>query len=470
MSAKPVVRSEKVNYFAKQKKRIHGQNSLYASRGDDMLKQLLTILLLPILFLGCAPKQDIQPIELNQEFTTRLGQYHMTPDKDFIFGISKIVEDSRGSCPREKDVSCGWDGAITIQLKLTNLSKDGQTGYQEGMAHQPQYFGNYVLDIHKVRPEKPKRNHKKYRFTFELSRLNHVERMALERQQQEILQKIETGGKDQIAAIRERYENFDSDILSAADTEEIIAIEQKQAKLASEYQHKIMTWKTLEPTTRGPQPEMDPEANLANARWQELQAKVRVAQSVKSEIDRLEKLSKTHNITILDNERSELIQLYREKHMFQGDMSAALMKALISEDGQFNAAAIKDGQVSGEVIDKLPRDLLIRMSEIEQRIETIQAPFEAAEKAGKIREKMTKLSETSGVAISSDDIAETMELNAEKDRILKRTQLEAGKKWVAEGGAVSALQNSLPNAEDGARLKEIEARLKAISVPITEVK
>ena len=438
-----------------------------------MLKQLLTILLLPILFLGCAPKQDIQdiqPIELNQRFITRVGQYHMTPDKGFIFGISKIVEDSRGSCPRVKDVSCVWDGAITIQLKLTNLTKDGQTGYQEGMAHQPQYFGNYVLDIHKVRPENPKNNHKKYRFTFELSHLNHDKRMALERQQQEILQQIETGGKDQIVAIRERYEKFDSDILSTADAEEIIAIEQKQAKLASEYQHKIMTWKTLEPTTRGPQPEMDPEANFANAHWQELQAKIRVAQNVKSEIDRLEKLSKTHNITILDNERSELIQLYREKQMFQGDMSAALMKALISNDGQFNAAAIKDGQVSGEVIDKLPRDLLIRMSEIEQRIETIQAPFEAAEKADKIREQMTKLNETSGVAISSDDIAETIELNAEKDRILKRTQLEAGKKWVAEGGPVSAVQNSLPNAEDGARLKEIEARLKEISAPITEVK
>ena len=110
-----------------------------------MLKQLLTILLLPILFLGCAPKQDIQTIELNQEFITRVGQYHMTPDKDFIFGISKIVEDSRGSCPRRKNVSCVWDGGITIQLKLTNLTKDGQTGYQEGMVNQPQYNKSKIL-------------------------------------------------------------------------------------------------------------------------------------------------------------------------------------------------------------------------------------------------------------------------------------------------------------------------------------
>jgi len=83
---------------------------------------------------------------------------------------------------------------------------------------------------------------------------------------------------------------------------------------------------------------------------------------------------------------------------------------------------------------------------------------------------MTKLSETSGVPISYDDIEETVVLNAEKDRILKKNQLQALPKWIAEGGPVTDVQSPLPNAEDDARLKVIEARLKAISAPMIEAK
>ena len=101
-----------------------------------------------------------------------------------------------------------------------------------------------------------------------------------------------------------------------------------------------------------------------------------------------------------------------------------------------------------------------------QRIEAIEAPFEAAEKADKIREEMAKLSETSGVPISIGEIEETIALNAEKDKIQKRNRLEAERKWRLEGGPLSAVQKPLLNAEDDVHLKEIEARLKAIYPPL----
>ena len=83
---------------------------------------------------------------------------------------------------------------------------------------------------------------------------------------------------------------------------------------------------------------------------------------------------------------------------------------------------------------------------------------------------MTKLSETSGVPISLGEIEETITLNAEKDKIQKRIGLEAERKWRLEGGLLSAVQKALPNAEDDVRLKEIEARLKAIYAPMTKTK
>ena len=512
-----------------------------------MLKSFLTILLLPIFFLGCTPKQDIQSITLNQEFITRVGQYHMTPDKDFIFGLSKIIDDSRGICPRNKNVVCAWDGAIIVQLRVTNLSGDGEAKYQEGMAHQRQHFGNYVLEIHKVRPRKPRKNHEKYRFTIELrhlipatinpaqqeklnientippqarvsaetlppserykdldtkeiSRAEIDELIALEKQQRESNQVLqeelqtwntqdpsvrgpqpqwkvtpqlerirELNGKVQIAKIRKAHKNIDTKILLKADAEEYISLQQAQTRLALEHQKKMTAWSNMDPTTRGPQPEMgltQMEGN--NPRLQELLTKVRTAHGVQRETDRIKQLSETYNITILDNEMSELIELYAEEQKLQGEIQLAIMKSLTS--GEISALDIGGGELSGELIEKLPQDILLRMSEVGQRLEAIEAPFQAAEKADKTREDMAKLSETSGVPISVGDIEETVALNAEKDIILKRTQVEAVRKWKAKGSPLSAVQKPLPNAEDDARLKEIEARLKTIYAPMIEAK
>lgn len=212
----------------------------------------------------------------------------------------------------------------------------------------------------------------------------------------------------------------------------------------------------------------------------ELQNKVRTANErratngVQRETDRIKQLSQTHNIPILDNEVSELIELHEEKKKLQGDMQQALMKALISADGQVDKEMLtgltRGGQISGEVIDKFPKDILLRMSEISERVEAIEAPFQAAEKADNIRKQMAELSETSGVPILSSEIEETIALNAEKDRILKRTQMEAKRTWQAEGGPLSTARSPVPNAEDAARLKLIDVRLEEIYAPLNGTK
>ena len=193
------------------------------------------------------------------------------------------------------------------------------------------------------------------------------------------------------------------------------------------------------------------------------------ALGVETKTDRIERLSKTHNIPILDNELSELVQLRAEEKKLQSEMQVALVKMIIS--GEINPAGLVEGvQLSGKIMDKFPKDILLSMSEVSQRIEAIEAPFEAAEKADKIREVMAKLSETSGRPISFGEIEETIALSAEKDKIQKRIGLESERKWRLEDGPLSAVQKPLPNEEDDVRLKEIEARLKVIYAPMTETK
>ena len=194
------------------------------------------------------------------------------------------------------------------------------------------------------------------------------------------------------------------------------------------------------------------------------------ALGVRQKMDPIERLSKTHNIPILDNELNELVQLRAEEKKLQGEMQVAIVKMIMS--GEINPAALLGGgeQLSDKMLDKLPKDILLRISEVNQRIEDIEAPYQAADKADKIRKEMTKLSETSGAPISLGEIEETITLNAEKDKIQKRIGLEAERKWRLEGGPLSAVQKALPNAKDDVRLKEIEARLKAIYAPMTKTK
>lgn len=271
--------------------------------------------------------------------------------------------------------------------------------------------------------------------------------------------------KFQLAEIRKSVGNIDSSIISKADKEEYIELAQAQTRLAIESQKRLSAWAKLDPATRGPQPEMDQGAIMGvtkNARLDELQSKVGIARGVDRATTRINQLSKSHNIPILDSEMSELIELFTAEQTLNHDLQLAIMKAVTSDDGTINAGALGAGQLNAGVIEKLPRDLLLRMSEVSERLDALQAPFEAAERADSIRQNMPKLSEASGVPISFNDIEETVSLNAEKDQILKRTRLEATRKWKAEGGPISAIQKPNLNTQDAARIKEIDARLKEI--------
>lgn len=55
-----------------------------------------------------------------------------------------------------------------------------------------------------------------------------------------------------LAEIRKKYGNFDSRVLSKADAEEIIALEQQLAKISLEDQNEVTAWYKLNSATRGP--------------------------------------------------------------------------------------------------------------------------------------------------------------------------------------------------------------------------
>lgn len=272
--------------------------------------------------------------------------------------------------------------------------------------------------------------------------------------------------KLQLASVARKYENYDPNILSKAEVSEIVALEKEQIKQGLEYQRKITAWSRQDPATRGPQPRADlPQSPTeGNSRFMELQSKVAAAREVKYVTDRMADLSATYNISLSDSEISELTQLEMEKRKFQIEVSKATVEA------QKNAQHT-GGEVSqNKVIEKMPKHLLQRMIDIEMRTRAIQAPLLAAEKADRIQTRMTQLSQDSGVPILSGEIAETIALNAEKDRIESDTEFNSIKKWLFEGGDIDAAEEALPNDEDYARIKEIDARIKEISGPMNEAK
>lgn len=73
------------------------------------LKNLLSFLI--VLSLSASTIKDgVQSIELNEVFTTRIGQNHTTQDGDFTFRISKIVTLIRNdavSVDAQEILSCG---------------------------------------------------------------------------------------------------------------------------------------------------------------------------------------------------------------------------------------------------------------------------------------------------------------------------------------------------------------------------
>jgi len=278
----------------------------------------------------------------------------------------------------------------------------------------------------------------------------------------ERLQELNT--KIQLANIRKQYENLDPKTISKEEIEELITLQQAQMKSNLEGQKKYTAWNTQDPATRGAPPEINRSHMLeVNSRLQELQMKVRSANQVKYLKERMKKLSATHNVSLSDSEIEQLTQLEIEKQKFQNDMVKVFMGA--QNAGQPISA--ESSQTS--IMNAIPKHVIQRMFQVDQQIKAIKAPLESLEKADRIRKSMIQLSKQSGVAILSNEIEEAIALNAEKDRIQNRTQTEAYNTWLTQGGPLNT-QQPLPNDADYARLKEIDARIKAISAPMNDAK
>jgi len=266
------------------------------------------------------------------------------------------------------------------------------------------------------------------------------------------------------AEIRKKYENYDSKILSATEVQEIIVLEQAQAKNLSDHQNKVAAWNKQDPATRGERPEMDMARVMGgDPRLMELQGKIQTAEEMKRLTERVEKLSEVHNISLSDSQISELTALEKQQRKAEIAFTQAMMEAE-------KAGALTGEELSEtDVFSILPKHLIQEMLDVQLRIQSIKGPLEAAEKADQVQKRMAELSAQSGIPILSGELSETVALNAEKDRIKSQTQLEAIQKWLAEGGDISNGM-PLPNDEDYARLKEIDARLKAIAAPMTAAK
>lgn len=271
-------------------------------------------------------------------------------------------------------------------------------------------------------------------------------------------------GRLQNAEIRKKYETLDSNILTKAEVQEIITLEQKQAKLMATFQNLIEIWSVQDPATRGPEPKMDMNMMWGDdPRLIELQGKLESLEKIERMVSRVEDLSATYNISLSDSQMSELTEIETEQHLFEVEFEKAMM------------AAGKQNQLTGDemseemAIKMIPKDMIKRMWDMEERKTAIMAPLETAKQADRVQTTLTKLSQESGVPILSGEISESVTLSAEKGQIKRRTEQEVVRRWMEEDGPLP-IGEPWPNDEDYARLKEIDARLKAITAPMTDAK
>jgi hypothetical protein len=270
--------------------------------------------------------------------------------------------------------------------------------------------------------------------------------------------------KVQKAHIRKRYKDTPPAALSKNEAEELIILEQEQHEKSLAAQGEMRAWSCKDPATRGPQPNMFKSALIEpNPRLRQLQGKIASVQETEKLKARIAKLSVAHKISMSDDQISELMRLEREKDKVQMVLQKAVMEA--AQDSEISGAEMSPTTV----MEKVPKHVLKEMVETEVRMQAIRGPLEAAEQADLIRTQLMALSEESGVAILSGEITETIALRAEKDRIENKAVLDAIQNWIDGDGPVFT-PNPLPNDEDYARIKEIDARLKVISAPMINAK
>lgn len=275
-----------------------------------------------------------------------------------------------------------------------------------------------------------------------------------------------------VASSRKRYESYGPDVLSTEEISELIVLEQEQEQALSlgqdKYKNDLEIWESQDPEIRGEKPSMDVLfLNSMTPRFIELSAKAQSAEGMNRLKNRVKNLSSTHNILLIDSDISEWATLEQEASKLQVEIFEAMHAA--RNEKQFDEGKNVNSSDFIERIfaDAFPKHKAIRMFEIEERMDAIEAPLKAAEIADRTRKNMSRRSEKAGVSISSREIRETIDLKVELDRIKKRAKFEAQKSWLEGDGS---LPNGSPqlNAEDVARIKEINARIKEISAPMDE--
>ena len=118
--------------------------------------------LLVLYLSACTTKDSVQPIELDKPFTSRVGQSHITPDRDFTFRISKVIADIRNDAAT----------IVDVQLEYSAKSTNGLTEYRNIRANRKDYFGPYTFEIIRVQPRQTPSSPKNYNFKIEVTRNN----------------------------------------------------------------------------------------------------------------------------------------------------------------------------------------------------------------------------------------------------------------------------------------------------------
>ena len=271
--------------------------------------------------------------------------------------------------------------------------------------------------------------------------------------------------KLRMGTLRKNYEVYIPKTLSRDEVNELVTLQQAQVAFQLEQEEKSRNWMEQDPAQRrGRSPSLSslgPTAN--NPRLLELQGKIQAESKMQRLTQRIENLSATHNISLSDSEISELTALKAEETQFANAVNIAMIEA--QKESQAGGKSVSQS----DLMSKIPKHIVQRMMDVQFRVQAIEGPLKAAENADRVEQRLMQLSQSSGVSILSSEINEAIALNAEKDKIQTRTQFEAARKWLAEGGTLLD-SLPLPNDVDYARLKEIEARLEEISTPMNEAK
>lgn len=262
---------------------------------------------------------------------------------------------------------------------------------------------------------------------------------------------------------RKRYQAHVPSILTQDEVDELLTLEQAQENHKLEMHKKYLVWFQQDPASRGQPPNTNAlPQGVQNLRLQELKARIRNSDKAQQQIDIMKNASKEHNISISDSELNELTRLQAE----QVKLSQVLSKAVNEFRSQTQASGGKPSLAG--FTTSLPKYELQRFIDVRARIEAIKAPIESAQRAARIKNKLTALSQQSGITILSSEIEETIALSAEKARIEKKAQRENMEKFLDGSGALGS--QPFPNDKDYARLKEIDARIKDLAAPMRAVK